>query len=285
LVTACGLTGSFERLVKRIPASLAAALLAGILFKIGSEIFVAAQHRTALVLGMFFTYLLVKRLSPRYAVLAALLIGTGLSGLMGLLDFSGFHLELATPVWTTPHFSLAATISIGIPLFVVAMTSQNMPGIAVLRADGYTVPASPLITTTGIASLLLAPFGSHGINLAAISAAICTGPHAHEDRHKRYTAAVWCGVFYGIAGVFGATLAALFAALPKELVLSIAALALFGSIINGLSIAMAQVQEREAALITFMVTASGLTLFSIGSAFWGIVAGVLTLVILNWRKA
>ncbi|MHC2147809.1 benzoate/H(+) symporter BenE family transporter [Pseudomonas sp. 210_17 TE3656] len=284
LVVICGLTGSFERLVKRIPASLASALLAGILFKIGSEIFIAAQHRTALVLGMFFSYLIIKRLSPRYAVLAALLVGTALSGAMGLLDFSGFSLEVATPVWTTPSFSLAATISIGIPLFVVAMTSQNMPGVAVLRADGYQVPASPLISVTGLASLVLAPFGSHGINLAAISAAICTGPHAHEDPNKRYTAAVWCGIFYGIAGVFGATLAALFAALPKELVLSIAALALFGSIMNGLTVAMNEAKEREAALITFMVTASGFTLFSIGSAFWGIVAGVLTLMILNWRK-
>ena len=283
LVIICGMTGSFERLVKRIPASLAAALLAGILFKIGSEIFVAAQHRTGLVIGMFATYLIVKRLTPRYAVLAALVIGTLLSGLLGLLDFSGFALEVAVPVWTTPSFSLAATISIGIPLFVVAMTSQNMPGIAVLRADGYTVPASPLITTTGVASLLLAPFGSHGINLAAISAAICTGPHAHEDPKKRYTAAMWCGIFYGIAGIFGATLAALFASLPKELVLSIAALALFGSIINGLTIAMSETKEREAALVTFMVTASGMTLFSVGSAFWGIVAGVLTLMILNWK--
>ena len=283
LVIICGMTGSFERLVKRIPASLAAALLAGILFKIGSEIFVAAQHRTGLVIGMFATYLIVKRLTPRYAVLAALVIGTLLSSLLGLLDFSGFALEVAVPVWTTPSFSLAATISIGIPLFVVAMTSQNMPGIAVLRADGYTVPASPLITTTGVASLLLAPFGSHGINLAAISAAICTGPHAHEDPKKRYTAAMWCGIFYGIAGIFGATLAALFASLPKELVLSIAALALFGSIINGLTIAMSETKEREAALVTFMVTASGMTLFSVGSAFWGIVAGVLTLMILNWK--
>ncbi|MFK7605645.1 MULTISPECIES: benzoate/H(+) symporter BenE family transporter [unclassified Pseudomonas] len=283
LVIICGMTGSFERLVKRIPASLAAALLAGILFKIGSEIFVAAQHRSGLVIGMFATYLIVKRLTPRYAVLAALVIGTLLSGLLGLLDFSGFALEVAVPVWTTPSFSLAATISIGIPLFVVAMTSQNMPGIAVLRADGYTVPASPLITTTGVASLLLAPFGSHGINLAAISAAICTGPHAHEDPKKRYTAAMWCGIFYGIAGIFGATLAALFASLPKELVLSIAALALFGSIINGLTIAMSETKEREAALVTFMVTASGMTLFSVGSAFWGIVAGVLTLMILNWK--
>ena len=121
--------------------------------------------------------------------------------------------------------------------------------------------------------------------MAAISAAICTGPHAHEDPSKRYTAAVWCGIFYGIAGVFGATLAALFAALPKELVLSIAALALFGSIMNGLTVAMSEAREREAAVITFMVTASGLTLFSIGSAFWGIVAGGLALVILNPRKA
>lgn len=281
LVIICGVTGSFDRLVKKLPASLAAALLAGILFKIGSEIFVAAQHRTVLVLGMFFTYLLIKRVSPRYAVLAALLVGTALSGVLGLLDFSSFKLEVAMPVWTTPAFSLAATVSIGIPLFVVAMTSQNMPGVAVLRADGYHVPASPLISATGIASLVLAPFGSHGINLAAISAAICTGAHAHEDREKRYTAAVWCGVFYAIAGVYGAALAALFASFPKELVLSIAALALFGSIINGLTVAMNEPREREAALITFMVTASGLTLLSIGSAFWGIVAGVLTLMILN----
>ncbi len=284
LVIICGVTGSFERLVKRLPTSLAAALLAGILFKIGSEIFVAAQHRTGLVLAMFFTYLIVKRYSPRYAVLVTLLVGVALSGMLGLLNFSGFALEVAMPVWTTPSFSIAATISIGIPLFVVAMTSQNMPGVAVLRADGYQVPASPLITATGIISLITAPFGAHGINLAAISAAICTGPHAHEDRDKRYTAAIWCGIFYAIAGVFGATLAALFAAFPRELVLSIAALALFGSIINGLTVAMNEPKEREAALITFMVTASGLTLFSIGSAFWGIVAGVLTLLILNYRK-
>ncbi|MBB2496238.1 benzoate/H(+) symporter BenE family transporter [Aquipseudomonas ullengensis] len=283
LVVICGLTGSFERLVRRLPASLAAALLAGILFKIGSEIFVAAQHHTALVLAMFFGYLLAKRLAPRYAVLTALLVGSALAGVMGLLDFSGFHLQLAVPVWTTPSFSLAATISIGIPLFVVAMTSQNMPGIAVLRADGYQVPASPLITTTGIASLLLAPFGSHGVNLAAISAAICTGPHAHEDKHKRYTAAVWCGIFYGIAGTFAATLAALFTALPSALILSVAALALLGSIGNGLAQAMSAPAERDAALITFMVTASGMTLLGIGSAFWGLVAGALTLLILNWR--
>ncbi|KIV75594.1 Benzoate transport protein [Pseudomonas sp. FeS53a] len=283
LLTLVGLTGGFERLMRRLPGSLAAALLAGILFKIGSEIFIAAQHRTALVLAMFFSYLLFKRLQPRYAVLAALLVGCVTAGALDLLDFSGFHFHLAQPVWTTPTFSFTAIISIGLPLFIVAMASQNIPGIAVLRADGYQVPASPLVSATGFASLLLAPFGSHGINLAAISAAICTGPHAHEDRSKRYTAAMWCGVFYGIAGTFAATLAALFAAFPKELVLSVAALALFGSISNGLTVAMQEPKEREAALVTFMVTASGMTLLSIGSAFWGLVAGVLTLLILNVR--
>jgi benzoate membrane transport protein len=184
-----------------------------------------------------------------------------------------------------PAFSLAAAISIGIPLFVVAMASQNVPGIAVLRADGYTTPSAPLISATGIASLVLAPFGSHGVNLAAITAAICTGREAHENRDKRYTAAVWCGIFYLIAGTFGATIAALFAAFPKELVVSVAALALFGSIMSGLANAMQDARQREPALVTFMVTASGLTLLSIGSAFWGLIAGVATHIVLNARRS
>jgi benzoate membrane transport protein len=284
LIVLIGLTGSFDRLMRRIPGSLAAALLAGVLFKIGLEICVAAEQQPLLVCAMLLAYLLGKRWQPRYAVLAALIVGGVLAGLFGLLNFEQFELQLAVPEWTTPSFSLAAVISIGIPLFIVAMASQNLPGMAVLRANGYDVPASPLLTTTGLTSILLAPFGSHGIHMAAISAAICTGPQAHEDPHKRYTAAIWCGVFYGIAGIFGATLAALFTALPKALILSIAALALFASIIGGLTQAMSEPKEREAALITFLVTASGMTLFSVGSAFWGIVAGLLTLAILNWGK-
>ncbi|TBV02086.1 benzoate/H(+) symporter BenE family transporter [Phytopseudomonas dryadis] len=284
LIVLIGLTGSFDRLMRRIPGSIAAALLAGVLFKIALEICVAAEQQPLLVVAMLLAYLLGKRLLPRYAVLAALLVGCVLAGTLGLLNFSHFELQLAIPEWTTPSFSLAAAISIGIPLFIVAMASQNLPGMAVLRANGYDVPASPLLTTTGLASILLAPFGSHGIHMAAISAAICAGPEAHEDPRKRYTAAVWCGVFYGIAGLFGATLAALFAALPKALILSIAALALFASIIGGLTQAMSEAQEREAALITFLVTASGMTLFGVGSAFWGIVAGLLTLAVLNGGK-
>ncbi|MDF3194833.1 benzoate/H(+) symporter BenE family transporter [Pseudomonas sp. 1928-m] len=284
LIVLIGLTGTFDSLMRRIPASIAAALLAGVLFKIGLEICVAAEQQPLLVVAMLVAYLLGKRLLPRYAVLAALIVGSVLAGIFGLLNFEHFELQLAVPEWTTPSFSLAAAISIGIPLFIVAMASQNLPGMTVLRANGYDVPASPLLTTTGLTSMLLAPFGSHGIHMAAISAAICAGPEAHEDPKKRYTAAIWCGVFYGIAGIFGATLAALFAALPKALILSIAALALFASIIGGLTQAMSEPKEREAALITFLVTASGMTLFSVGSAFWGIVAGLLTLATLNWGK-
>lgn len=283
LIALCGLTGSFERLMRKVPASLAAALLAGVLFNIGSEIFRAVKVQPLLVLAMFFSYLLTKRLAPRYAVLSALLVGCALSAALGLLDFGQLSLQIAVPVWTTPSLSIAAIFSIGIPLFVIAMASQNMPGLAVLRAEGYQVPASPLISVTGIASVLLAPFGSHGIHLAAITMAICSGPEAHPDPARRYTAAVWCGVFYGIAGIFGATLAALFASFPAALVLSIAALALLGSIGSGLTQAMQQPNERDAALITFMVTASGLTLFGIGAALWGLIAGGLTLLILNKR--
>ena len=285
LLTVVGLTGWFDTLMRKIPAGIAAALLAGILFEIGIEIFRAAQFQTALVLAMFFTYLIVKRLAPRYAILTTLVVGIVAAGTLGLLDFSQFHVALAHPVFTMPHFTFAAAVSIGIPLFVVAMASQNVPGIAVLRADGYDTPSAPLIATTGIASLLLAPFGSHGINLAAITAAICTGPEAHENRSRRYMAAVWCGIFYLVAGIFGATIAALFGSLPKALVVSVAALALFGSIMSGLTNAMQDIRQREAALVTFMVTASGLTLLSIGSAFWGLVGGIVTQIVLNARRA
>lgn len=284
LLTIVGLTGTFERLMRHLPASLAAALLAGILFRIASAIFDAVEQQSLLVLSMLGSYLIFKRLQPRYAVLAALIVGSGLAYQLGLLDLSAVPLSVAVPVWTTPTFTFNAAISIGLPLFVVAMASQNIPGLAVLRADGYNVPASPLLSATGIASFVLAPLGAHGVNLAAITAAICTGPHAHEDPRKRYTAAIFCGLFYALAGLFGASLVALFAALPSALLLSVAAIALLGSIGNGLSVAMHAPNEREAALLTFMVSASGVSFFGIGSAFWGLVAGVATLLIVNTGK-
>lgn len=284
LIVVCGLTRTFDVFMRRVPQSIAAALLAGVLFKIGLEICGAAEVQPLLVVTMFLGYLLGKRFLPRYAVLIALLTGVTVAALQGLLDFSQVELTPASPVWTTPAFSLSATISIALPLFIVAMTSQNLPGMTIINANGYDIPASPILTTTGLASALTAPFGGHGISLAAISAAICAGPEAGPDPKKRYTAVIWCGVFYAIAGVFATTVATLFAGFPSALILSIAALALFSSIIAGLAQAMAIAAEREAALITFLVTASGMTLFSVGSAFWGVVAGLIALLILNTGK-
>ncbi|NEQ24589.1 MAG: benzoate/H(+) symporter BenE family transporter, partial [Microcoleus sp. SIO2G3] len=172
-----------------------------------------------------------------------------------------------------------------LPLFVVTMASQNVPGVAVIRASGYSVPISPLIGWTGAATIALAPFGAFALNLAAITAAICMGREAHEDSDKRYVAAVFAGGFYLLVGLFGATVTEIFAAFPKELVLAIAGLALLGTIGNGLATALSQEKEREPALITFLVTASGVTLFGIGSAFWGLVAGGMAIVILQgWRS-
>lgn len=283
LMTAAGLTGWFDKLMRALPASIASALLAGILFRISVDVFVQAQDQTLLLLTMFAVYLVGKRWWPRYAVPGVLVVGVALAGALGQLHFEQFHFAVAVPVWTTPAFSVSAFVSIAIPLFIVALASQNIPGLAVLRADGYHVAASPLISVTGIASALLAPFGSHGINLAAITAAICTGPEAHPDRARRYTAAVVCGIGYLVAGVLAASIAALFAAFPKALVIAVAAFALLGSIASGLTTAMQTPAERESALLTFMITASGMTLAGIGSAFWGVVGGMVALFVLRPR--
>ncbi|MGO4412517.1 benzoate/H(+) symporter BenE family transporter [Cupriavidus sp. KB_39] len=284
LMTAAGLTGWFDKLMRALPASIASALLAGILFRISVDVFVQAEHQTVLLLTMFGTYLVGRRLWPRYAVPGVLLVGVALAGVLGQLHFEQIRFAVTLPVWTTPAFSLSAFISIGVPLFIVALASQNIPGLAVLRADGYHVSASPLITVTGVASAILAPFGSHGINLAAITAAICTGPEADADPRRRYMAAVVCGIGYLVAGIMAASIAALFAAFPKALVVAVAAFALLGSIANGLTVAMQAPAERESALLTFMITASGMTLAGVGSAFWGVVGGMLALAVLRPRQ-
>ncbi|SDC15575.1 benzoate membrane transport protein [Cupriavidus sp. YR651] len=285
LMTAAGLTGWFDKLMKALPASIASALLAGILFRISVDVFVQAQHQTLLLLVMFAAYLVGRRGWPRYAVPGVLGIGVALAGALGQLHFEHLRLAVTLPVWTTPAFSLSAFVSIAVPLFIVALASQNIPGLAVLRADGYHVPASPLITITGVASAILAPFGSHGINLAAITAAICTGPQADADPRRRYMAAVVCGIGYLTMGVMAASIAALFAAFPKALVVAVAAFALLGSIANGLTVAMQTPAERESALLTFMITASGMTLAGVGSAFWGVVGGMLALAVLRPRQS
>lgn len=277
LIVLSGVTGSFARVMDRIPIGLASALLAGVLVRFGIDAFAALETEIALVGAMLVTYLVVRLVQPRYAIIATLVVGVAVAAAEGLLGHVDVPSGLTRPVWVTPDFSLAAAIGVALPLFVVTMTSQNVPGVAVLRANGYDPPVSPIITTTGITTVVLAPFGGFTFNLAAITAAICAGREADPDPERRYAAAVSAGGFYVLVGLFGAAVAGFFAAFPRELVVAIAGLALLGPIGNGLALALRDEDEREPALITFLVTASGVTLWSIGSAFWGLVAGVLAL--------
>ncbi|SDR14941.1 benzoate/H(+) symporter BenE family transporter [Pseudoxanthomonas sp. CF125] len=282
LMAIAGFSGVFERSLNRIPASLASGMLAGVLLRFGLDVFVSMQTQLGMALTMFVTYLCGRRLFPRYAVIATLVMGIAIAGATGLLHVDGVRLEFARPVFTLPSLSLASVFGIALPLFIVTMTSQNVPGVAVIRASGYEVPISPVIGWTGVANVLLAPFGAFALNLAAITAAICMGREAHQDPERRYVAAVFAGLFYVLVGLFGATVAAVFAAFPKELVMAIAGLALFGTIGNSLAAAMREESDREPALIAFLVTASGISLGGIGSAFWGLVAGAVTLLV--WRR-
>ncbi|MBB6368644.1 benzoate membrane transport protein [Xanthomonas sacchari] len=282
LSTLAGISGLFERLLRRIPLSLASAMLAGVLLRFGLDVFVAMQHQLGMALAMFATYLLGRRAFPRYAVIATLLVGIAVAAGNGALHLEAAQLRLAQPVLVWPTLSWQALFGIALPLFVVTMTSQNLPGVAAIRASGYAVPISPTIGWIGVVNTVLAPFGAYGLNLAAITAAICMGREAQEDPQRRYMAAVFAGVFYLLIGVFGATVAALFAAFPKELVMAIAGIALFGTIGNSLASALREEHEREPALIAFLVTASGLSLFGIGAALWGLLAGAATLAL--WRR-
>lgn len=281
LIVVVGFSGVFERMIHRIPISVASGMLGGVLLRFGLDAFASMRTQLGLVLVMFAVYVAARRAWPRYAVILTLLAGIAFAAFAGLLRLEGLSLQLARPVLVWPAFSPAALVGIALPLFIVTMASQNVPGVAVIRASGYHVPISPVVGWTGVATLLLAPFGGYAINLAAITAAICMGREAHEDPAKRYVAAVAAGGFYLLVGAFGATVAALFAAFPKELVLAIAGIALLGTIGNSLATALRDDTQREPALVTFLVTASGVTLWGIGSAFWGLVFGVATL--LAWH--
>ena len=283
LITLFGVTGWFERLMDRIPMPIASALLAGVLARFGMDAFVALKSALGLVLLMLVTYLVGRRLWPRYAVPVVLVVGTAWAAAHGQLHLGDVQVALTMPVFVMPEFTLAAAVSLALPLFVVTMASQNLPGVAAIRAAGYTMPISRIITITGVATLLLAPFGAFALNLSAITAAICMGREAHEDPARRYTAAVSCGLIYAVIGLFGAAVTGVLTAFPRELVVAIAGLALLGSIGGGLAVALKEDAHREAALITFLVTLSGLTLWGIGSAFWGVVAGALALFVQQWR--
>ena len=285
LITLAGVTGWFERVMNRIPMEIAAALLAGVLARFGLQAFAAAQTALPLVLLMLMVYLVSRRLVARYAVVITLAVAVVFVATQGQMAWSAVQLELALPVFTAPQFSVAAAVSLAIPLFVVTMASQNLPGVAVIRASGYNLPISRLITLTGLATLVLAPFGAFALNFSAITAAMCMGPEAHADRRRRYTAAVACGAIYVAIGLFGAVITGLLTAFPKELVVAIAGLALLRTIGNGLAAALRDESHREAALITFLVTLSGVVIVGVGSAFWGVVAGSIALFVQQYRRS
>lgn len=292
LITVCGVTGWFERFMNYLPMAIASGLLAGVLARFGMQTFIAAQTNFSLVLVMLISYLAGKRFIPRFAIPSTLFFALFYVAVNDGFKGNSIHFDLAIPVFTMPEFTVAAAVSLALPLFVVTMASQNLPGVAAIAAAGYThhvdkpgIPVSRVITLTGVATLLLAPFGAFALNLSAITAAICMGSEAHPDPDRRYTAAVSCGALYVLIGIFGSAITGALTAFPKELIAAIAGLALLGTIGSALTQALRDEFHREAALITFLVTLSGVVLAGVGSAFWGVIAGALTLLVQRVGKS
>lgn len=277
-----GVSGLFDKVMRLVPLPIACAMLAGVLFKFGLSIFDAMMSDVFLVGIMLLTYLLSKRLVPRYAVLFVLVAGVAfvLARSDGSL-VSNIPSEVGGLVWVWPEWNLGALLGIGIPLYIVTMTSQNIPGVAVMRSSGYQTPVSSLISWTGFTSIILAPLGGFAFNLAAITAAICSGEECHKDPKRRYIAGLSAGIFYGLAGLAGASVVTLFSIFPATMVAALAGIALLGTIGMNLKNAMADDANREAALVTFLVTVSGVSFGGIASAFWGILFGAICLIIGN----
>ena len=276
-----GLSGWFERLIRLIPPGVAAGLLAGILLQFGIKAFGGMSIDPVLAGLLIVTYVVLKRFSARYAVVGILVLGLLFLLMQDRVDLSGLSLKLAAPLFTMPAFSLNALLSVALPLFLITLTGQYMPGMLVLRNDGFQTSANPIVTVTGLGSLLMAPFGSHAFNIAAITAAIATGREAHEDPSKRWIAGIAAGVCYILVGVFGVTLAAVFMAFPATFITTLAGLALLGTIGGSLATALADAKTREASLITFLAAAANISLLGIGGAFWGLVIGLVAYAVLN----
>jgi benzoate membrane transport protein len=284
IVLVVGLSGAFDGVIRLLPKAIAGAMLAGILLRFGIDVFVSLKSQPGMVAAMFAAYLVLRRIKPRYAIVAVLTVGFAYALASRQVNGEGIVFGLATPVFTAPAWNWRALVNIGIPLAVVTLAGQNLPGMAVLRAAGYDTPAKPLISAIGVVSVLASPFASHGLNLAAVTAAICAGPEAHEDKGRRYVAGIAAGFFFLVMGIFGTTLASLFAALPREMIAALAGMALFGPIIAGLSGAMETDSERDGALVTFLFTASGVTLLGLASVFWGLLAGIVVHLVMTARR-
>ena len=283
LIVAAALIAPLERAIRRIPIAVAAGMLAGVLVRFVLQMVETVPVVPTLVLPLIAVFLLARSRSPSAAMLLVIVAGTVLASGLGMIR-QWPALSLSTLIYVAPRFEVQTLIGLGVPLFLVTMASQNLPGAAVIKAAGYEPPFSSALMVTGIASLLAAPFGAHTINLAAITAAICTGPDAHPDPKQRWKTGVAYGLVYACMAALGAALVGLFALFPAELIKTIAGLGLIGSLTGALGSALADERQRFAAVVTFAVTASGITLLGIGAAFWGLLAGLAVLG-LDWTMA
>ena len=285
IIFVIGVSGYFDKLVQAIPKGIASAMMAGILFQFGVGAFQSVGSMPLVTFCMIGTYLLFRRLLPRYCLVVLLAVGLALAVGVEGVSLSSVTWSLARPVFITPEWTWGATLSLALPLVLVSVTGQFLPGMAILRSSGYGTPARPIIAITSLASLGMAFFGGITIVIAAITAALCTGRDAHEDPGKRYVAGIANGVFYLVGGSFAGTIILFFAALPKALIAVLAGLALLGAIGGSLAGAMNEADHREASIITFLATASGMTFWGLGSAFWGVLIGAAAYLLLHkpWR--
>jgi benzoate membrane transport protein len=284
IIFVIGISGTFDAFVRAIPKGVAAGMMAGILFQFGLGAFAAIETTPSLAIGMLVAYVVFRRFTPKYTLVLLLMVGVVLAVALEGASLAGVRLSIAVPQLIHPEWTLGSTLSLAIPLVLVSLTGQFLPGMAILRGAGYRVKAKPVIAVASLVSLPMALFGGITTVVAAITAAICTGEDAHEDPDKRYVAGVFNGVFYLAGAVFAGTIVALFTSLPSAFVAVLAGLALLGAIANNLHSALEEASHREASLITFLVTASGLSLFGLSSAFWGVVIGYGCYRVLNGRK-
>lgn len=279
-----GVTGYFDKLLKWIPQDVAAGMMAGILFQFGIGLFTASDSMPFIVFSMLIVFLIAKRLMPRYTMIWVLAAGVLLSLILGKMNPVDVSFSLAIPQWINPEWTWNSTLNLAVPLILVSLTGQFLPGMAIMKLSGYDTPAKPIITVTSIASLAVACVGGITIVLASITAALCMGKDAHELKEKRYIAGIANGIFYILGGLFAGSIVMLFSLLPKELVAALAGLALLGAIATNISVAMKNDSQRDAALITFLATASGMHFLGLSSVFWGICIGVIAHFILTPRS-
>ncbi|CAM5194647.1 benzoate/H(+) symporter BenE family transporter [Oligella ureolytica] len=277
-------TGSFERIVKLVPQGIAAAMIAGILFQFGMQAFVSSSEMPGVIMAMVAVYLICRRFIPKFTVILVALAGFVCVIFLDLADFSNVKIALATPIFTWPEFNLPVFFSFTIPLVVVSLTGQFLPGLVILRMDGYERSSRAVVGGTSLISIVMAFFGGISIVLAAITAALCTGKESHPDPKKRYVSGIANGVFYLIGGTFAGTIVLLFSAIPSAVIAALAGLALIGAIVVNIRLLCAESKYIEPAVICFMVTASNMSIGGMGSAFWGIVLGMLAYWISSYKK-